>query len=170
MGGTEREDSEVPLPEGVIPHLERVLASKVVEILPEMERFPRVEASLVYVTEAEIQNLNAEYRDIERPTDVLSFPLWEEEGVFAPPSFKDMEEVVLGDIVVCPLVVRRQAQEAGVPVLRENLLVIIHGFLHLIGFDHAEENEKARMWKVQENILDQILTCLSEDGDGGKLC
>src|SRR6056297_1083005 len=111
MGGSEREDSEVPLPEGVIPHLERVLALNIGELLPEMERFQRVEASLVYASEGEIQSLNTQYRDIDRSTDVLSFPLWEEGGVFSPPSFEGIGELVLGDIIVCPEVVRRQALE-----------------------------------------------------------
>lgn len=169
MGGSEREDSEVPLPEGVIPHLERMLSLNVVEVLPEMERFPRVEASLVYVTATEIQDLNARYRDMDRPTDVLSFPLWEEEGFFAPPSFDGVGELVLGDIVVCPEVVQRQAIEAGGSVLSENLLVVIHGFLHLIGFDHATEEERERMWALQEDILRQLLGALSREQDKGEV-
>lgn len=166
MGGSEREDSEVPLPEGAVPHLERVLSLKVVEIRPEMERFPRVEASLVYVTPEEIQNLNAKYRDMDRPTDVLSFPLWEEEGVFVPPSFEGVEELVLGDIVVCPDVVNQQAMEAGVSALRETLLVVIHGFFHLIGFDHVTDEERERMWVLQEDTLCQVLSALSSEWDG----
>ena len=168
VGGSDREDSEVPLPEQAIACTEELLQGVLMEILPELERFSRVEASLSYVGEDEIRELNAEYREQDQSTDVLSFPLWEEDGRFCPPSFNEVTELVLGDIVVCPDVVRRQALETGVSPLRENLLVVIHGFLHLIGFDHAEEEERTRMWVLQDSLLERALEGMAsgESGEG----
>lgn len=169
VGGSDREDSEVPLPERAIVCMEGLLPGVLAEILPDLQRFLRVEASLTYVGEEEMRELNAGYRDQDRPTDVLSFPLWEEEGHFCPPRFEEVGELVLGDIVVCPGVVRRQALEAGVAPLREHLLVVIHGFLHLVGFDHADEEERTRMWTLQESLLERALEGLDSDGSGEAL-
>ncbi len=163
VGGSDRDDSEVPLPDGAFVCLEKVLSETLPEFCAELKRFSSIEASLVYVDPARMRQLNVEYRDQDRSTDVLSFPLWEEEGCFVPPPFEGLEEIVLGDIVVCPEVVERQATGEGRSVLSENLLVVIHGFLHLIGFDHADEREKADMWAVQNRLVDRAQKLLSHE-------
>lgn len=109
--------------------------------------------SLSFVDKEVIKEINGRYRGIDEPTDVLSFPLWEEKGTFVPP--RHMPVVELGDVVVCPEVVEENAPINGKSYGDELLLVIVHGFLHLIGMDHCEEREKEHMWRLQEKIIDK---------------
>lgn len=99
------------------------------------------ELSVSLVTEAEIAELHHRYLDEEGPTDVLSFPL-DEEGDRTEEGVR-----VLGDVVLCPAVAARNAPEDPEGELR---LLIVHGILHLLGHDHVDEAEKARMWERQE--------------------
>jgi probable rRNA maturation factor len=91
------------------------------------------ELSLSFVDEAEIADLHLRFMGEEGPTDVLSFPL-DEDGL-------------LGDVVVCPAVAARSNPEAPEAELR---LLTVHGVLHLLGYDHEEEGERAEMWARQE--------------------
>jgi probable rRNA maturation factor len=100
-----------------------------------------------------IKNLNASYRGMDEPTDVLSFPLWEERGVFAPPSGWDA--LPLGDVVVSPEIVRQNAKRENIGYNSEMARMIIHGVLHLIGFDHDTKERYEEMWTIQESILDK---------------
>ena len=106
--------------------------------------------ALSFVSKAEIKNLNVRYRSVPEPTDVLSFPLWEEDGVFSPPPWQD--ELPLGDVVISPEFVRDNARSLGVGCDREMALVVIHGILHLVGFDHDTEERRTVMWDVQERL------------------
>jgi probable rRNA maturation factor len=100
--------------------------------------------------------LNEQYRGIDEPTDVLSFPLWEEEdGSFLLPS-KDWDEVALGDIVICPRVVIDFARASEKELEEEIVLIYIHGLLHLLGYDHTTEEQEAIMWKKQEKYKNYI--------------
>lgn len=129
------------------------------KILPEDVRC--CEISLSLAAPAQIAEINAEYRDINEPTDVLSFPMWEgENGGFEPPD--GWETLPLGDIIVCPEVVENNALENGRSAERETALVICHGFLHLIGFDHAEEEEKEIMWMTQDGLVSDYMKCVSD--------
>jgi probable rRNA maturation factor len=91
------------------------------------------ELSLSFVDEAEIADLHLRYMAEEGPTDVLSFPL-DEDGL-------------LGDVVVCPAVAARANPDAPEAELR---LLVVHGVLHLLGYDHEEDGERAEMWARQE--------------------
>jgi probable rRNA maturation factor len=91
------------------------------------------ELSLSFVDEAEIADLHQRYMGEEGPTDVLSFPL-DEDGL-------------LGDVVVCPAVAARAKPDASEAELR---LLVVHGVLHLLGYDHEEDGERAEMWARQE--------------------
>ena len=114
------------------------------------------EISLVFAEKDEIAGLNLEYRDTEGPTDVLSFPMWEdEEGRFSPPE--DWESLMLGDIIICPEVAGANAKENGVSAEKEIALLICHGFLHLLGFDHAEDDDREAMWKAQTLLLERFM-------------
>ena len=106
--------------------------------------FP-VEISLTFVDNEKIHELNKEYRGKDAPTDVLSFPLDEEDyaGRYIP----------LGDVIVCPSVIDRQSAEFGTTYRQEFCLMVIHSVLHLLGWDHMEENEKKEMFEKQEKIL-----------------
>jgi probable rRNA maturation factor len=101
------------------------------------EGFVEVEVSLSFVDEAEIEDLHVRYLHETGPTDVLSFPLdaEDERGVR-----------VLGDVVVAPAVAARNNPQDPAAELR---LLVVHGVLHLLGFDHEEEAEKAEMWSRQ---------------------
>ncbi|MCF7935382.1 MAG: rRNA maturation RNase YbeY [Synergistales bacterium] len=120
---------------------------------PQLLQIPTVEVALVILPPAEVQDINEQYRGFDEPTDVLSFPLWENNGSFSPPL--DWAEVPLGDIVLCPAVIRENAAFHQVQLVQESLLVLIHGFLHLLGWDHDTSEREAAMWKVQQRYLDE---------------
>jgi probable rRNA maturation factor len=106
--------------------------------------------TLVITTDEGIQELNRAYRDVDAPTDVLSFSAQEESGGFvAAPEASSY----LGDVIVSYPRAVAQAEERGHPVAQELNLLIVHGILHLLGYDHAEEEEKAEMWARQDAIL-----------------
>ncbi|MBE6712908.1 MAG: rRNA maturation RNase YbeY [Ruminococcaceae bacterium] len=106
----------------------------------------KAEVSVTLVSAEEIRELNKAWRGVDRPTDVLSFPL-EEEALFC-------ERVTcLGDVIVCPAVIAAQSAEFGTTYRQEFCLMVIHSVLHLLGWDHAEENEKKEMFEKQEKIL-----------------
>ena len=102
--------------------------------------------------------LHEQWMDLPGPTDVMSFPMDE-----LRPGREGEEPVegMLGDVVLCPAVARRQAAEAGHAVGDELLLLTTHGILHLLGFDHAEPEEKREMFDLQRTLL---LTFLAQRG------
>ena len=116
-----------------------------------------VEAShlvLSVVSEKEIAKINKRFRHISRPTDVLSFPLWEE------PSWNDAKELFgdlpLGDIFICPEQVAKFAAENSTTELQETVLDLCHGFLHLLGYDHINDEQKEKMWHEQDKLLTEF--------------
>ncbi|WP_026689204.1 rRNA maturation RNase YbeY [Alteribacter aurantiacus] len=116
---------------------------------------PESEVSVTIVTDEEIHQLNRDYRGIDRPTDVLSFAL--NEGEDEGPHFEDGEGVpeLLGDIIISVQKAREQAEEYGHTFERELGFLAVHGFLHLIGFDHQSDEEEKEMLAVQEEILNE---------------
>ena len=114
----------------------------------------------VYITlthNDNIQKINAEHRNIDKPTDVLSFPMFEREEI---PMLKEENssedgqvETMLGDIIVSVEKVREQAEEYGHSFKRELAYLVTHGMLHLLGYDHMIEEEKVVMRKREEEIL-----------------
>ena len=135
-----------------IKKLEKILSAYLAEtnLLPEASA--DCEISLTFAGADQIAEMNEEYREVAGPTDVLSFPMWEnEEGGFEPPD--DWECLTLGDIIVCPEIVAKNAEENGKSAESETVLVICHGFLHLVGFDHADDAERERMWQAQEALV-----------------
>ena len=99
------------------------------------------------VDPAEIQALNRDYRDADKPTNVLSFPAGPIEGL--PPE----ESVPLGDIVICADVVMAEAQEQGKAPEDHWAHMLVHGTLHLLGFDHMTEAEASEMEQLEIRIL-----------------
>ena len=98
-----------------------------------------------------IKKLNKEYRNIDKETDVLSFPMFEKNEI---ESVKNIEyEEVLGDIVVSIERVKEQAIEYGHSFERELAYMIVHGFYHLMGEDHIEESDKVKMREKEEYVL-----------------
>lgn len=111
-----------------------------------------LELSVVFLNDDDIHKINLQYRHIDAPTDVLSFPLWENEnGIFDPPS--SWHSLPLGDIMICPNIVANNASDNGKIFEEELILVLFHGFLHLIGFDHDTEEKRNIMWTVQDKMV-----------------
>ena len=111
------------------------------------------ELSLLFVDETVIAGLNEQYMGEARPTDVLAFPLDE---VDQGPSVGSALGVptLLGDVVVCPAVAARQAPDHGSTLDDELALLVVHGVLHVLGHDHADETETAAMQARERHILD----------------
>lgn len=106
--------------------------------------------AIVFVDEGAMEQLHIRWMDEPGPTDVLSFPMDElRPGTEDEPTPAGL----LGDIVLCPQVAEEQARTAGHSTLDEMLLLTCHGVLHLLGFDHAEPDEKAEMFGLQSEIL-----------------
>jgi len=115
---------------------------------------PEAELSVILVDTEAMERLHIEWMDEPGPTDVLSFPMDElRPGTAARPS----PAGVLGDIVICPQVAAEQAKKAGHPVSEEMLLLATHGILHLLGYDHAEPEEKEEMFSLQRQLLASFL-------------
>ena len=111
----------------------------------------RAEISLTLVSLEEIRELNRDYRDVDRETDVLSFPQFE--GVEDMPEFG---ELCLGDVVICLDKVEEQAKEFGHSFERELIYLFVHSLLHLLGYDHMEEGEKQEMRQREEQVMTAI--------------
>jgi probable rRNA maturation factor len=121
------------------------------------------EVALTFVTDEHIHELNKQYRGIDRPTDVLSFAMNEgledePEIVYeigegdAEPDFPD----VLGDIIISVETAKRQSEEYGHSLERELGFLFVHGFLHLLGYDHQDEASEAEMMSKQEAVLAEV--------------
>ena len=100
-----------------------------------------------------IKTINKEFRNIDKETDVLSFPMFEKEEI---KNVKSKIPDVLGDIVISIDKVKNQAKEYGHSFERELSYMVVHGFYHLMGYDHIEEKDKIEMRKKEENILNKL--------------
>ena len=113
--------------------------------------------TVTLTTPKTIQEINKQYRNIDRATDVLSFPMFEKDELDKKIQTNDFEnEDILGDIVVSVDKVKEQAIEYGHSFERELSYMIVHGFYHLMGYDHIEENDKKVMREKEENILKEL--------------
>ena len=132
-------------------------------VLDELGLAHTAEVSLVFTDDDEIHALNRDYRGVDRPTDVLSFCQNEGDEDFDDESadFAGCEEdegnEILGDIVISVPTAIRQAAEAGKSPEEEISLLIIHGTLHLLGYDHAEPEDEREMFTLQNEILRKCL-------------
>lgn len=129
------------------------------------EKFPfEAEVNLLLTDDEGIQMMNKEFRNIDSPTDVLSFPMihYESAGDFtkleadADNFNPDTGEVVLGDIILNTERVKQQAESFGHSELREFAFLIVHSMLHLFGYDHMTEKEADAMEQVQKEILEEL--------------
>ena len=114
---------------------------------------PESELTIVLTDDARMQELNRDYLGIDAPTDVLSFPASETDESEIDP---ETGSPYLGDILISLPYAAKSAQKAGHPLEAEVQLLAVHGVLHLLGHDHAEADEKARMWKAQAEILQTL--------------
>ena len=129
------------------------------------EKFPyECEVSISIVDGDTIKELNKNFRNIDKVTDVLSFPMlnYKAQGDFSDVGddndtiSPESGEIILGDIVLCKEKVLAQAEEYGHSVRREYSFLIAHSMLHLMGYDHIDDNERQIMEKKQEEILESV--------------
>ena len=106
--------------------------------------------SVALTTDENIREYNREYRSVDRPTDVLSFPADEGDDLLAPP------DGFLGDIMISIPRAREQAKALGHSTEREILFLTVHGVLHLLGYDHMRPEDEQRMLPVQRSIVEGI--------------
>ncbi len=142
----------------ITPAIRALIKKAITEALAE-EAFPRAaEVSVSFVDHEEIHALNREYRGKDRPTDVLSFPMWEEDDLVPDDTVGDVdpngEAVLLGDIVISAEKAVAQAAEYGHAPEREFAFLAVHSTLHLLGYDHETSAEDERyMNERQEAVL-----------------
>lgn len=110
------------------------------------------EVSLSFVDDERIHELNLMYRGVDEPTDVLSFPQDDLEGFALPEGFP----LILGDIIISLERASEQAQEFGHSLEREIIYLSIHGFFHLLGYDHETKEEQLIMRKLEEQVLGEL--------------
>ena len=109
----------------------------------------RASVCITIVSEDEIQRINREFRDIDKVTDVLSFPAWDG-GEY------DLTDGFLGDIAICEKRAREQAAEYGHSLERELAFLTVHGMLHLLGYDHMQPEDEKVMFPMQDSILREL--------------
>ena len=108
----------------------------------------QAEVDLLFVDNEAIREMNREYREKDTATDVLSFPMYE-----ADEAIEEEEEILFGDIVISLERAQEQALEYGHSLEREVMYLLVHGLLHLSGYDHMEEEEKKVMRAKEEKLL-----------------
>lgn len=119
-------------------------------VLDRLRIHPGAELSVLLVDEATMTDLHQRWMDLPGPTDVLSFPMDE---LRPPRDDQEPPEGLLGDVVLCPTVAERQAGFAGHPMRMELGVLLTHGILHLLGYDHAEPEEERLMFGLQRRLL-----------------
>ncbi len=134
-------EAQFPFPDNLLERAARAT-------LEHESQSPESELSIVLTDDARLQELNRAYLAIDAPTDVLSFPSTETDP--------ETGARYLGDILISIPRARAQAEAAGHPLEAEVQLLVVHGVLHLLGYDHAETDDKARMWKAQAEVLEQL--------------
>ena len=131
-----------------IKELETV--EKVLEKALEKEKLENTYFNLIIVDNNYIHELNKKYRNIDRPTDVITFALEDENSVIIP-----NEERILGDIYISIDKAREQSKEYQHSLLRELCFLAVHGFYHLLGYDHQTKEEEKIMFQKQEEVLEE---------------
>ena len=117
------------------------------------QRVPEaMEVSLLFVDRASIAELNAHHMGSDGPTDVLAFP------IDMPGETRAGEPSILGDVVLCPEIAATQAEQRGLSTDSEIELLVVHGLLHLLGHDHADPDERSRMFGLTDRLLDEFRT------------
>ena len=138
------------------------LATKVADAVLDYEKCPyEAQVELLLTMNEEIRQMNLEFRGIDRATDVLSFPMTEfpspadyayldtDDSSFDP----ETGELMLGNIVISKERAKEQAEEYGHSLKRELSFLTVHGFLHLLGYDHMEKEDEIKMFSLQNEIL-----------------
>jgi probable rRNA maturation factor len=117
-------------------------------VLQALSEEKEAEATIAIEDDEQLKNLNSQFLGIDAPTDVLSFPSDETDP--------DSGNLYIGDIIISLPRATQQAQQAGHPVNNELQLLVIHGMLHLLGYDHDTPENKAEMWSLQADFLNKL--------------
>ncbi len=133
--------------------VEELIKNCTEQALIEEEISDDAEISVTFVDNEGIRELNKMHRDIDRETDVLSFPAFLDEGFEVDP---ENDAVVLGDIVISLEKALRQSEEYGHSMKRETAFLIAHSLFHLLGYDHMTEDEEKEMFEKQEKVLQKL--------------
>ncbi len=129
--------------------LESALLQRAARLTLDLESAPvDADITIVLTDDAQLHELNKEFLGVDAPTDVLSFPASESDPETGTPY--------LGDILISIPRATEQAQSSGYSVEAEVQLLVVHGTLHLMGHDHAEAEEKARMWAAQAEVMSRL--------------
>jgi probable rRNA maturation factor len=126
------------------------IIEKLLDYAIEYEELDNLEFNVIIVDNEKIHELNKEFRGIDRPTDVITFALEDNE------DFPKLETRILGDIYISLEKAKGQAIEYGHGFLRELSFLAIHGFLHLLGYDHIKDSDKVIMRKAEEDIMTKV--------------
>ena len=124
-----------------------VVKVSIAEVLKEEEIDENVQVSISFVGDEEIRNLNKDFRGVDSSTDVLSFPMDDEFQI---------EETMLGDVIINTKRVLEQAKEFGHSNTRELSYLTVHSILHLLGYDHMEDEDKEIMRSKEKSIMDSL--------------
>lgn len=131
-----------------IKEIEKRAEATIKEVLKIEDIKEQTEVSLTLVDKDKIHELNKDYRGVDRPTDVLSFPMGE--------SFPGEERLILGDIVICLDIAAAQAEDFGHSLERELMYLICHSTLHLLGYDHIEDDDKKLMRSREKEVMKNL--------------
>lgn len=135
----------------------KMLVREAVEATLDLENYQNTaEVSITFTDNENIHKLNAKYRGVDRPTDVLSFPLFDYEGTSEEPPVDEMMNM-LGDIVISLERAAEQAEEFGHSFEREVAFLTAHSMLHLLGYDHELGEEEDREMREKQNIVMDML-------------
>ena len=139
---------ELSFPQEIIDNV-----TKAAEMVGKLYGVENGEVSVTLTDNAYIHTLNCQYRGIDRPTDVLSFALNESEE---PEIDGGLDVNVLGDLIISVERAEEQAADYGHSVRREMAFLTVHGMLHLLGYDHMEEEERAEMEAEQRFVMEKL--------------
>jgi probable rRNA maturation factor len=134
--------------EAEFPFSEDLLERAARAVLEQESQSVDSELSIILTNDTRLRELNLNYLGIDAPTDVLSFPAYETDP--------ETGARYIGDILISVPRAQAQADAAGHPLESEVQLLVVHGVLHLLGYDHAQPEEKALMWKAQAKILERL--------------
>ncbi|ADQ04628.1 protein of unknown function UPF0054 [Caldicellulosiruptor owensensis OL] len=141
----------------VAEHISKIIEASVANTIKIFLQEENFEVSVLIVDNNLIKELNRKYRNINKETDVLSFPIFEfKNGQLQEDIVIVEDEIPLGDIVISIEKALQQAEEFGHSLEREVAYLTVHSVLHLLGFDHIEEDDRKVMRKYEEQILDSM--------------
>lgn len=136
-------DRQAAIDEPLLPSLEQ-LTHWVGCVFSRHPDDDRLELTIRFVDEEESQALNSDYRGKDKPTNVLSFPFENPPGITLP---------LLGDLIICHAVVAQEANEQQKPLAHHYAHMVVHGTLHLMGYDHIDEQEAEEMEQLERELL-----------------